>query len=92
DLGLRGLELTTGLDLLDDTSSQRLTKTGRSWVPPLHYRSLAPFAQLEYEAGPLTVRGGLRDEHTRLQVDTYRTLAFYGNALVTGGERRAHQR
>ncbi|MFX8262779.1 hypothetical protein ABTL46_23255, partial [Acinetobacter baumannii] len=48
--------------------------------------------QLEYEAGPLTVRGGLRDEHTRLQVDTYRTLAFYGNALVTGGERRAHQR
>ncbi|MCH8855460.1 MAG: TonB-dependent receptor [Proteobacteria bacterium] len=92
DLGLRGLELTTGLDLLDDTSSQRLTKTGRSWVPPLHYRSLAPFAQLEYEAGPLTVRCGLRDEHTRLQVDTYRTLAFYGNALVTGGERRAHQR
>lgn len=91
DLGLRGLELTAGLDLLDDTSSQRLTQTGRTWVPPLHYRSLAPFAQLEYEAGPLTVRGGLRDEHTRLQVDTYRTLAFYGNTQVTGGERRANQ-
>jgi iron complex outermembrane receptor protein len=58
-------------------------------VPPLHYRSLAPFAQLEYEFGPLTVRGGLRDEHTRLEVDTYRTLAFYGNTLVQGGERRA---
>lgn len=91
DLGLKGLELTTGLDLLDDTSSQRLTQTGRTWVPPLHYRSLAPFAQLEYEFGPLTVRGGLRDEHTRLQVDTYRTLAFYNNTLVQGGERRANQ-
>lgn len=91
DLGLQGLELTTGLDLLDDTSSQRLTQTGRTWVPPLHYRSLAPFVQLEYEIGSLTVRGGLRDEHTRLQVDTYRTLAFYGNALVNGGERRASQ-
>lgn len=91
DIGLKGLELTTGVDLLDDTSSQRLTQTGRTWVPPLHYRSLAPFVQLEYEAGPLTVRGGLRDEHTRLQVDTYRTLAFYNNTLVTGGERRASQ-
>jgi iron complex outermembrane receptor protein len=91
DLGLRGLEFTGGLDLLDDNSSQRLTQTGRTWVPPLKFRSVAPFTQLEYEWGPLTVRGGLRDEHTRLAVDTYRTLAFYGSHEVAGGERTAHK-
>ena len=91
DLGLRGLEFTGGLDLLDDNSSQRLTQTDRVWVPPLKFRSLAPFMQLEYEWGDLTVRGGLRDEHTRLAVDTYRTLAYYGNREVAGGERSAHE-
>jgi len=91
DLGLRGLEFTGGLDLLDDTSSQRLTQTERVWVPPLRFRSLAPFTQLEYEWGNLTVRGGLRDEHTRLAVDTYRTLAFYGSREVAGGERTANK-
>ncbi|HSI56000.1 MAG TPA: TonB-dependent receptor [Ideonella sp.] len=90
DLGLKGLEFTAGVDLLDDTSSQRLTQTGRDWVPPLKYRSLAPFTQLEYEWGNLTVRGGLRDERNRLRVDDYRTLAFYGNREVEGGERSAH--
>jgi iron complex outermembrane recepter protein len=88
---VKGLELTAGLDLLNDVSQQRLTQTGRTWVPPLRYRSLAPFAQLEYERGPLTVRAGLRDEHTRLQVDTYRTLAYYGNQEVSGGERESHK-
>ena len=38
DLGLRGLEFTGGLDLLDDNSSQRLTQTDRVWVPPLKFR------------------------------------------------------
>jgi len=87
----RGLEFTAGLDLLHDTSSQGLTQTGRSWVPPLKFESLAPFAQLEYEWGDLTVRGGLRDERAKLQVDTYRTLAFYGSREVQGGERSSHK-
>lgn len=91
DLGLKGLELTVGLDLLHDTSSQRLTQTGRTWVPPLRFKSLAPFSQLEYEIGDLTLRGGLRDERSSLSVDTYRTLAFYGNREVTGGTREAHE-
>ncbi|MBT9490949.1 MAG: TonB-dependent receptor [Paucibacter sp.] len=91
DLGLTGLELTAGVDLLNDTSSQRLTQTGRVWVPPLQYRSVAPFTQLEYEQGPLTVRGGLRSEHTRLRVDDYQTLAFYGSRQVEGGERKAEK-
>jgi iron complex outermembrane receptor protein len=86
------LEFTAGVDLLDDTSLQRLTQTGRTWVPPLEYRSTAPFTQLEYEQGSLTVRGGLRDERATLAVDTYRTLAFYGGGPeVQGGETRSHE-
>lgn len=91
DLWTPGLELTLGLDVLDDVSQQDLTLTGRAWVPPLKFRSTAPFAQLEYEFGPLTLRGGLRDEHTQLQVDSYNTLAFYGKPRVQGGERRASE-
>jgi iron complex outermembrane recepter protein len=91
DLGLAGLEFTAGVDLLHDTSSQRLTQTGRTWVPPLRFKSLAPFTQLEYEIGSLTLRGGLRDERSSLTVDTYRTLAFYGNREVAGGTSEAHE-
>ncbi len=89
DLWTPGLELTLGTDYLDDESQQRLTQTGRVWVPPMAYRSLAPFGQLEYEWGPITVRGGLRDEHSRLRVDDYSTLAYYGSRAVEGGERSA---
>jgi iron complex outermembrane recepter protein len=87
DLGVDGLELTTGLDALRDTSQQRLALTGRSWVPPLKFRSVAPFAQLEYELGAFTIRGGARHERATLEVDSYRTLAFYNRTLVEGGER-----
>lgn len=89
DLWTPGLELTLGADYLNDESQQRLSKTGRIWVPPMTYRSLAPFTQLEYEWGALTVRGGLRDEHSRLEVDDYTTLAYYGSRAVQGGERSA---
>jgi iron complex outermembrane receptor protein len=87
DLFISGLELTTGLDWLKDTSQQRLALTGRTWVPPLKFTSTAPFAQLEYEVGDLTVRGGTRRESANLQVDSYQTLAFYKNTAVQGGER-----
>jgi iron complex outermembrane receptor protein len=87
DLGLQGLELTTGLDWLSDTSEQRLAMTGRTWVPPLKFNSTAPFSQLEYEFGNFTVRGGLRYEDVRLRVDRYRTLAAYNRTEVAGGER-----
>lgn len=91
DLAVQGLELTTGLDWLSDTSEQRLAATGRTWVPPLKFESTAPFAQLEYEFGPFTVRGGVRRESAKLEVDSYRTLAFYNNTQVEGGERRFSQ-
>jgi iron complex outermembrane receptor protein len=91
DLGIRGLEFTGGLDWLADTSKQRLALTGREWVPPLKFQSLAPFVQLEYEYRDITLRGGLRREHARLGVDTYTTLAAYGRRVVQGGERSFEQ-
>lgn len=81
------LELTTGLDWLSDTSYQQLALTGRLWVPELEFESWAPFAQMEWEQGPVTVRGGVRREHATLNVDTYTTLATYGSRVVEGGER-----
>ena len=91
DIWTQGLELTVGLDWLSDKSRQQLALTGRSWVPELDFRSYAPFAQLEYGAGPFTVRGGVRHENATLRVDTYRTLATYGSREVQGGERSFSQ-
>jgi iron complex outermembrane receptor protein len=84
---VNGLEFTAGLDYLRDRTKQWLAGTGRTWVPTLDFTSLAPFTQLEYEIGPLTVRGGVRHEDAKLNVDTYTTLAAYGSRLVQGGER-----
>ncbi|WP_342118244.1 TonB-dependent receptor [Pseudoduganella sp. OTU4001] len=87
NLVINGLEFTAGLDVLRDRTKQWLAGTGRTWVPTLDFTSLAPFSQFEYEIGPLTVRGGLRHEDAKLDVDTYTTLAAYGSRLVQGGER-----
>jgi iron complex outermembrane recepter protein len=84
---VNGLEFTAGLDYLRDRTKQWLAGTGRTWVPLLDFTSLAPFTQLEYETGPLTLRAGVRHEDARLNVDTYTTLAAYGSRLVKGGER-----
>ena len=85
DTFITGLETTIGVDVLRDQTEQRLAVTGRVWVPPLKFKSSAPFAQLEYEFGPVTVRGGVRYEMAELEVDTYTTLAAYGSRLVQGG-------
>lgn len=80
-----GLELTLGLDFLRDHTQQRLAMTDRTWVPELKFNSSAPFAQLEYDIGPVTLRGGVRHERAELDVDTFTTLAAYGNRVVQGG-------
>jgi iron complex outermembrane receptor protein len=87
DLLVRGLEWTLGLDHLRDRSGQRMALTNRTWVPTLDFKSTAPFLQLEYEAGPLTVRGGVRRESAHLRVGDYTTLWAYGGFAVGGGER-----
>lgn len=86
DMLVEGLEMTVGLDILRDNTQQRLDTTNRIWVPQLQFASTAPFAQLEYDIGPVTLRGGVRHEQAKLTVDTYTTLAAYGNRLVQGGQ------
>ena len=85
DTVITGLEATIGVDVLRDQTKQQLALTERTWVPLLKFQSIAPFAQLEYERGPITVRGGVRHEGATLRVDTYTTLAAYGSRLVQGG-------
>ncbi|QAU35709.1 TonB-dependent receptor [Janthinobacterium sp. 17J80-10] len=85
DLVVEGLELTAGLDWLRDESQQRLALTNRTWVPPMEYVSIAPFAQLEYDIGAATLKGGLRYEKATLDVAPYRTLWFNGAHDVQGG-------
>ncbi|WP_206085743.1 TonB-dependent receptor [Massilia polaris] len=85
DTLIAGLEATVGVDFLRDETEQRLAITDRTWVPLLKFNSTAPFAQLEYEFGPVTVRGGVRHEIAELEVDTYTTLAAYGSRTVQGG-------
>ncbi|WP_284617594.1 TonB-dependent receptor [Aquabacterium humicola] len=83
--GVKGLELRTGIDLVRDEADQRLALTDRLWVPPMIYKSVAPYGQLSYEIGPLTLSGGIRREDGELHVDTYRTTYFRNRVLVEGG-------
>ncbi|MFT6553729.1 MAG: iron complex outermembrane receptor protein [Alloalcanivorax venustensis] len=83
------LKATTGLDLLQDETSQILAQTGREWVPETQFQNAAPFLQLEYQATDrLSLHGGVRHEYAKLDVDTYTTLASYGSQTVQGGSPR----
>ncbi len=85
DLLFKGFELKLGLDLTEDRADQRLALTDRLWVPPLDYKSVAPFTQVSYDYGPLTVSAGFRREDGRLHVDSYRTTFFRNRVFVQGG-------
>jgi iron complex outermembrane receptor protein len=86
-----GLTATLGLDALKDHTEQSLAQTGRSWVPPSTYASLAPFAQLNLALldEKLRLAGGLRWQNDRLKVDDFHTLAAttnpHGGVEVAGG-------
>ncbi len=86
--GLEGLTATVGLDALTDTTAQLLTETGRAWVPPTKFNSLAPFLQGNYALldGRLRLAGGVRFENVQLKVDDFTTLASYGSRQVGGGD------
>jgi len=87
-----GLTGTIGFDALKDKTEQSLAQTGRSWVPPSEYISLAPFAQLNWALldEKLRLAGGLRWQNDKLKVDDFRTLAAttapaHGGVEVAGG-------
>src|SRR5690606_35283644 len=72
------LKITTGLDVLQDETSQMLTQTGREWVPETRFENIAPFVQGEYRATQrLSLHSGLRYEYAKLKVDDFTTLASY---------------
>lgn len=85
--GLSGLDLSTGLDWLQDETYQELALTGRNWVPETEFTNLAPFAQLRYSAlENWTFSLGGRYEYGKLTVDDFTTLAAYNSTFVAGGE------
>jgi iron complex outermembrane receptor protein len=85
--GLGPLNLVLGVDLLNDSTVQRLAATGRAWVPPTDYRSIAPFTQanLALWDGKLRLAGGVRWENVEIEIPDYETLWFYGPQQVGGG-------
>jgi iron complex outermembrane receptor protein len=85
--GLENLTAIVGLDLLKDRTEQALVRTGRVWVPPTDYRSIAPFVQanLALFDKRLRIAGGVRNENVQIKVDDFTTLASYGSRAVSGG-------
>jgi iron complex outermembrane receptor protein len=89
-----GLTGTLGFDALNDKTEQSLIQTGRSWVPPTEFISLAPFAQLNLALldDRVHLAGGVRWENDKLKVDDFHTLASttrtttgFGGVDVAGG-------
>lgn len=95
--GFDALTLIAGVDALWDITEQRLIATGRSWVPPSEFRSLAPFGQanLKLFDGKLRLAGGARYENVTIAIDDYHTIASttfngtnpatFGGVAVKGG-------
>lgn len=96
--GFEALTATLGFDALVDKTEQALIATGRVWVPPSDFRSLAPFVQgnLKLFGGKLRLAGGARYENVEIKIDDYHTLASttyvapnkatYGGVAVSGGK------
>jgi iron complex outermembrane receptor protein len=85
--GFGPLNVVLGADLLNDHTVQVLAQTGRAWVPPTDYRSIAPFAQgnLALWDGKVRLAGGVRWENVEISIPDYQTLWFYGSRQVGGG-------
>jgi len=69
------LQLTTGLDLLQDDTRQMLVHTDRTYVPETRFRNAAVFLQGDYElTNALSLHAGVRQEYAELEVDDYSTV------------------
>ena len=78
------LSITAGLDLLQDKTSQTLVLTNRTYVPETEYTNYAPFIQFEYKpTDRLVLQAGARNEHAKLDVDTYRSVATDDDTSVS---------
>ncbi|MGH6610466.1 MAG: TonB-dependent receptor [Burkholderiaceae bacterium] len=85
NLFFNGFEARVGVDVVRDKTDQNLALTNRLWVPPMVYESTAPWIQLSYDIGPVTLSGGVRHEDGELSVDSYTTTFFRNRVFVEGG-------
>ena len=80
------LSLTTGIDLLKDTTKQTLELTSRTWVPESEFNNYAPFLQAEFRpVQSVILHAGVRHEEAKLDVDSFQTIASANNVTVQGG-------
>lgn len=87
DLADTGLDLSTGLDWLQDSTYQELVMTNRNWVPETEFTNYAPFIQLRYnQIKNWTFSAGARYEYGQLSVADFTTLASSNSSFVSGGE------
>ncbi|NMH59130.1 TonB-dependent receptor [Alteromonas ponticola] len=86
NVGQAPLDITAGLDYLNDTTFQELAQTGRKWVPDTEFINWAPYLQARYQVGDLSLSAGARYEYGKLKVDDFTTLASNGNTFVAGGQ------
>ncbi|RJF85547.1 TonB-dependent receptor [Sphingomonas cavernae] len=94
---IEGLTGTIGFDAMVDKTEQALIQTGRAWVPPTEFVTLAPFGQLNLALldDKVHLAGGVRWENDKLKVDDFHTLASttlattgaFGGVAVSGGSR-----
>ena len=81
------MKATVGLDVMHETSSQRLYYSNLYWIPKIRYTDVSPFAQLEYSpVESVKIVGGVRYEHVALDVDSFTTLPRYGSKDVEGAK------
>lgn len=67
-------DLVYGLDILNDKTAQKLTD-GRTWVPEMSMRNLAPYAQLKTTFFKhLIFKAGARYENINIDVPDYTTI------------------
>lgn len=80
------VDISTGIDYLNDSTYQELAQSGRKWVPETEFDNWAPYLQARYQQNGLTLSAGLRYEYGQLKVGDFTTLASYGSQFVEGGE------
>ncbi|MEZ2445282.1 TonB-dependent receptor [Chitinophaga sp. RCC_12] len=82
-------DVTWGVDILNDKTSQPLTD-GRPFVPEMNMKNYAPYAQLKTVLfKDFLVKAGVRYENISLDIPDYTTIKFgnyAGGVFVKGGE------
>lgn len=84
------MEVTYGLDLLNDVTNQDLTD-GRVYIPDMNMVNIAPYAQVKMDFFEnLIFKGGLRYENATVRVKDFHTIATgpdgQGSIFVSGGK------